>query len=104
MYFGDCRLSKLSYHDAIMDIGSLAMDDISTETSSSSWSDGEDEVDAEEIDDEEEGGGGEGGVVGVVGMVVVVVAAAAALSAKLLAAAAATLWMDLGDKRVSGRW
>ena len=86
-----------------MDIGSLAMDDISTETSSSSWSDGEDEVDAEEIDDEEEGGGGEGGVVGVVGMVVVVVAAAA-LSAKLLAAAAATLWMDLGDKRVSGRW
>lgn len=98
MYFGDCRVSKLSYHDAIMDIGSLAMDDISTETSSSSWSDGEDEVDAEEIDDEEEGGGGEGGVV------VVVAVAAAALSAKLLAAAAATLWMDLGDKRVSGRW
>ena len=46
-------------------------------------------------------------MVGVVGMVVEVVAvavAAAALSAKLLAAAAATLWMDLGDKRVSGRW
>lgn len=99
MYFGDCRLSKLSsYHDAIIiGIGnSLTIDDIKNETSSSNCSD---EIDGEEIDEEVEGGGGEGGVV----TAAEEEEAVAALSEILLAAAAATLWMDLGDKRVSGR-